>query len=336
MPRFFVSIFCILGLANGCDSSTENPALESQETFESQEQQIIAAQGGTLTLSDGASVTIPAGALPSDSKVVFSRLECPPIFRTSRFGTCPYEVRLESDLLKRAEVQLPSEVMDSDCILANTDLGWRCLIDSVNTGGHVNASFETSRQFTTNISAGEVPIGACTDAPFKNCGGDILGSWDLVSACGTRKQLGGSYSEGPARYPGCAEGEHYRAEQFAFHETMVFAEGGTEPGYDGSLTTNGGGSETTHDITTLACMATEGDDCSSPVCETYNGVCECLIDSGEFDTTSGRLWTQDEAGNYFVDDLTTPLEYCVSGDSLTIQFDHPDGKFQKVYSRKAL
>jgi hypothetical protein len=109
MPRFIVSVLCFLGLASGCDSEAENP------TFESQEQQMIAAQGGTITLSDGASVIIPPDALQTDSKVVFSRLECPPIFRTSRFGTCPYEVRLESDLLERAEVQLPSQARDSDC-----------------------------------------------------------------------------------------------------------------------------------------------------------------------------------------------------------------------------
>lgn len=296
--------------------------------------EIVAADGGTLELDDGARVVVPVGALAQDGEVTLERV-CPLIFTITGFGGCRYELRAGAEVVGRLEVSLPGGDADATCVLANTEDGWRCVGDSRSSDGGATATVTRTAALTTRSARPDDSLhdDTCTDFAFEPCGGDVLGEWSLVRACGTRKQVTGIYSTKPEPYESCGEDAFYRAYPYTVRGTLSFSDqiaeiGGTAFGYSRS----GGGSMYEHEVVTEECLRSIGESCHE-LCTSDSGVCECIIEEGGWDSAGGGSYEIRDGALYF-DDADTPTEYCVSGDELVIQYNHPDGPYHVIYGRK--
>jgi len=119
--------FIVLALSAGCGTSRIR---EEPEQPISVSAVIVAAEGGTLALPDGAEVVFPPGALSQDAEITFTRVACGRTLKAAEFASCAYEVTAGAGvtLADRYELTLPSRDPAAlpTCMFSMTGDGWRC------------------------------------------------------------------------------------------------------------------------------------------------------------------------------------------------------------------
>ncbi len=169
--RQLVSLLGVLGAA-AC--STDSDSSGALATGEQKVSTIVqAAIGATLALEDGTSVVIPAGALASDAEVSLSRETCEGVYAATRFQSCVYRVSApDAALVGRYTVSIPSRGETgarTDCAVALTDDGWRCLVDTETSDESAEASASAFTDFAIRTSSKDLADDRCTDVPFEPC-----------------------------------------------------------------------------------------------------------------------------------------------------------------------
>ena len=329
--------YLVVVLICGCTSSKAGDASPMVTSAS-----LKSGEGGALTLDDGASIEISPGALSVDAEVTFRRT-CPAVFEVRGFGGCLYEVSAESArLVKPASISVPGRGEPANCLLTQTRDGWRCLGDSAGDGdGAATASFARFAAFTTRGEiSGEVADDSCVDLPFTPCGGDIVGEWKLVRACGSREQVTNQHSTKPDRYESCGPGASYSAHPYSVSATFDFTTDPVQEELEGEPTglkgfayeRTGGGTIWEHELVTEECLSQVGETCNSSVCVSDGLVCECIIQDSTWNSAGGGSY-EIVNGELFLDGDTHASSYCVQGDSLVIQRPHPAGAYQMVYQR---
>jgi hypothetical protein len=295
---------------------------------------VDAADGATIALDDGASLTIPPGALAGDAEVGFERT-CLPVFAAMDYGGCRYRATGLPEVIGRISVALP-QTSDDACVLAQREHGWHCLADSEADGGFVRGSFSTATTFTTRsaVPSGVPADSGCADLAFEPCGGDVTGEWELVRACATYRQLGFSYSTGPDPYAACAEGEVHRNHPYEADRGLNFTtEPSGDPDSEGELRyqSTSGGRSWERTIVTETCLTAVGESCA---CASDGYVCDCLREGG---TSIGRGGSTYEVvdDELFMDGFDTVVPHCVSGDELILERTHHElGPYHLIFRRR--
>lgn len=311
----------LLGVLGAAACSTGSDSTGALATGEQNVSTIVqAAIGTTLALEDGTRVVIPAGALESDAEVSLSRETCEGIYAATRFQSCVYRVSApDAALVGRYTVSIPSRGeagARTDCAVALTDDGWRCLVDTETSGESSEASASAFTDFAIRASSNDLADDRCTDAPFEPCGGDLLGNWTLTGVCGSMQEvLGVTFSFDNPPYEACDPFDHYMDYPFSIEGSLEFQD-------DGVLRTLETFQISGHTLVTEECLAEVGEACGDD-CVLENGVCDCLSLSSAGQGGSSAEWTPGDSGTFFY--YEQAFEYCVNGDRLTVEFPGYDG-----------
>jgi hypothetical protein len=335
------ALLAVLGC--GADDASERAAPRLEQRV-----WMSAADGGELTLEDGASLRVPAGALMADGDVTFTREACGGVFAAHNFRSCLYQVAAASALSQPFSLQLPSSRAVSDdassCISRQNAPGWPCLADESRSAepgldGTSNErpvaratafSFFAARATVTVVDDRRV-----IDVPFERCGGAIEGRWEMVATTATANRFY-HYWRDPDPFAVCGPAERYEDRPFASTHTLEF----WPPGDDQSLGEEGFGSVSSseshdivhHSITTMACMRRAEERCDDG-CVRDGELCECVVPQGRGAGMWGSPWTLPEPGQVQFGSLSH--RYCVEGDRLTLEFDEEiDGPYVQVYERQ--
>ena len=224
-------VVALLGVLGAAACSTDNDS--SGATGEQEVRTMVeAAVGATLALEDGTRVVIPGGALESDAEVSLSRETCEGVYAASRFQSCVYRVSApDAALVGRYTVSIPSRgntEARTDCAVALTDDGWRCLVDTEASGESSEASASAFTDFAVRAASDDLADDRCTDVPFEPCGGDLLGDWTLTGACGSMQEvLGVTFSFDSPPYEACDPFDHYMDYPFSIEGSLEFRDDGT-------------------------------------------------------------------------------------------------------------
>lgn len=292
---------------------------------------LTAAEGGTLTLADGAELRIPAESLSRDAAVVFERTACEPVHFARDFGSCPYTFSTEATLEGRVEISLPSD-SNASCVMTETELGWRCLGDSQIEASMARASTSRVARFALRTPDERYRDQTCADMPLEHCGGDIIGTWKLIKSCGTLEQTTGIAFSGPSPYASCPDGEHQRSYPFSVNETLSFFDGPIDPDSPGDAYSREFGAEVwKHEVVTESCLASIGESCHQD-CRKVAGVCDCVWPKTSGGGSNSSSYTIDENGNLYFEGSPNPIRYCIHGDQLTMEFPSRDGHESKLGS----
>lgn len=340
MKRLFFSFsWVFFGLA-ACDTASD-ATLKEVPPPASAAAWVTAAEGGSVTLDDGARVDIPAGALTTDATMVLERVTCDGYLRHPDFAGCLYAVRAEgaATLAGRYTLTLPGggttqkEAGALPCLLGRDTEGWRCQGDSAFAAGGLTASASRFNSFVNRAPApsGVVPnLG--TDYPFVSCGGDPTGSWETVMAFGTIESLTGISSSGGEDFSDCGPFGFNRFHTLDFYERLT-----VNPRVDMEAQTihyNAFKSHVIYEFTYLTedCMARHGWTCSPP-CLMVSGICGCAIEQSMGEEGGGSdLYVQPDGSLSFGPE-EPPIEYCVIGDFMAMKYTSMLGTRLKVYRR---
>jgi hypothetical protein len=325
-------VVSLLGIVGAAACSMDSDSSGALVTGEQNVSTIVqAAVGATLALEDGTRVVIPAGVLESDAEVGLSRETCEGVYATTRFKSCVYRVSApDAALVGRYTVLLPSRGetgVPTDCAVALTDDGWRCLVDTETSDEAAEASASAFTDFAIRASSDDLADDRCTDVPFEPCGGDLLGNWTLMGTCGSMQEvLGVTFSFDSSPYEACDPFDHYMDYPFSIEGALEFHD-------DGVLRTLEAFQISGHTLVTEECLAEVGEECGDD-CILESGVCDCLSLSSAGQGGTSAEWTPGEPGTFRY--YEQAFEYCVNGDRLTVEFPGYGGATHfRVYERSA-
>jgi hypothetical protein len=331
---FGAAIAVLIGCspASGDDVDT---ALSDAEVSQS----IVGADGAMLELEEGAIAVVPPGAFDGEAEFTFSRSDCAGMTNLDGFGGCVYRIETDAELAVRVELRLPGHrSAEPTCVLSKTEQGWRCLGDSRVESGRAVATASMLSAFTTQTERTDIPMDddTCTDVAFEHCGGDLIGKWKLVRACGDVHQVTKISWEKPDPYASCPSNEVYRAYPFSVEERfeVIDVAGDSESG--GSLEVQnrfGSGTIWEHEIVSDSCLASVGRDCNPDVCQSSGGFCQCVIEDSSYNSAGGGSWQIEENGDVYIGD-DGPVRYCITGDQLVLEHPDPDGDYLKIFERQ--
>ena len=298
---------------------------------------VVAAEGGTLTLPDGARVTIPPGALSHDATVTFSRLTCGGVFRAQEFGSCAYSVTAADGvaLTGSYDLKLPtrSPGLTPDCLLSSVGDGQQCLAMAQAVPGSMTASASRFTSFVLHTRTPRTPaINLISGLDFTHCGGDLFGTWELVLFAGPLSTLTGITSpEWNPRFDVCGPDGHYDGRFTRLQETLEITPTTENRVEDADYYSSYYLESLRLTITTDACLDLVDMICS-PLCEHREGLCVCPMPYTAGGT--GTNWLYAVEGGYSFFEGGEPLQYCVLGDTL-IRRELQDGVDNFwVYRRK--
>ena len=362
--RIFLSLILLsmlFGLA-ACDDAggthlKEVPPPASQAAW------VTAAEGGSVTLDDGARVDVPAGALTTDATVILERVTCDGYLRHPDFAGCLYEVRAESGaqessaresgaresgatLTGRYTLTLPgpagevaaagAEAQAGGCVLGDGAEGWRCQGDSAATdGGRVTATASRFGAFLHRLPLleGSLSPTLVWDLPFSVCDGDLLGEWELVFVVAPKDALEVGSSSGGEDFSDCAPFEFLELWTVEYHERLSISSS-VYPGakYDYLR-------DRDFDVDRIryfmpACLELHDYPCQNG-CSMTDGVCRCFQNNSSGNGSQSNSLYEDAEGGLHFDSLVAPtLHTCVLGDTLAITYEDPSGPVLKVFRRK--
>jgi hypothetical protein len=334
--------FIFLSLCNliliGCNSSETTDSVNLPGS-DSVAKMVVADEGGTINLDDGTRLVIPVGALSEDATVILSRKTCSGYLLNDNFGSCLYGVESSAILSGRIAIELPGHRPDSEqvCLMAKTDNGWRCLGDS-SSNEETQKSQATSSNFTsfaiqTRSSQHQFMHNMGTDYPFIHCGGDIMGEWSLVFAVGTMEQLIGAFSTGPEKYTNCEPYEFNETKTLFMGENISFSTAPIESETYGSFNYQKQFNVYKHSVTTQSCLELYGNQCSSDVCVMESGICSCVINETSGETSGDSYLYLTDSGDISFSEQGDPLQYCVMGNMMAIEFYYSGTPYIMVYER---
>jgi hypothetical protein len=294
---------------NNNNNNNGSPSTASEE--------INAAEGGEVSLDDGAGLVIPAGALDDDTEITIESAEpASSLPDQDSLQGLTYELGPDGTTFsKPVELTLPLDATpgaDQEAVISwyNEDTeAWEDVTSTV-SNGEVTAEIEHFTLFVVRfvgVEEGEV------DCAFEACsGGDIVGTWEIQGACV-------DLPVNPLEET-CPEATIDLATNMS--GTVSFNDDGT---YDVAITLSSNFS-----FTLPASCVTEGVDCQADLgddettCESDGaGGCSC--------TQTGSEETQENSGTYEVsgstitttqDGETNTVEICVSGNTLKVM-DEP-------------
>jgi hypothetical protein len=313
-----------------------------------------AADGGEISLEDGASLRMPAGALAADGDVTFTREACGGVFASDHFRSCLYQVAAASALSQPFSLQLPPLREASDgppsCISRQSASGWPCLADESSSSDapgveatsddrHV-AKASAFSFFAARAAATVVVDGRVADVPFERCGGPLEGRWEMVATTATANRFY-HYWRDPDPFAVCGPAERYEDRPFSSTQTLQFSTSAVsvpedQPSLDeeafGSVSSSESHDIVHYSITTMSCMRRAGERCDDG-CVRDGDVCECVVPQGRGAAGWNSTWSLPEPGSIQLG--SSSHRYCVEGDRLTIEFDEEiDGPYVQVYERR--
>ena len=300
---------------------------------------IVAAEGGTLTLPDGARVVIPPGALSRDAEVTFSRITCRGIFRAREFVSCAYSVTAGDGvtIADRYNLTIPSRdpARTPACMFSLTDDGWRCQAAATTAPGLGATTASKFSTFALHVNLPSTRVtNMVTDLESVTCGGDPFGEWKLMHYSGSDCNFTASCRERNPAFDVCEPFDYYEGNVISGRETLIItpADGnGPEAawleehhyheGYELQLMTE-------------SCLAQAGYVCPvlTPWCTSVNGLCTCRLPiEGAWGGTQALFQVD---GGYSTMESGRPLPFCVTDDRL-LRFDtDPVDPAVWVYQRK--
>jgi hypothetical protein len=290
---------------------------------------ITAADGGSVaTDGDTAKIVIPAGALAEDTEISIETLAKADQPDAENLGSDAFDIGPDGTtfekpvtLTLKLDGSVPADMVAKLAVL-NGDK-WEVIAGSTVSGSEVSAEIDHLSTFVIIfVGAQAVVINPdCAEFEFEPCGGDLVGTWEILDMCASATVGDNPFADTPE----CAD--------IVFQVDMDFT-GTVEFNADGSYASEVVvGAATMHAEYTEACMqamwqAGGSETCDAipsssedTVCSYADSVCSCdqAMSSG-----SG---TQTETGTYSVsgNSLTmtpdsgdvTESEYCVSGDKAT-------------------
>jgi len=286
---------------------------------------VVADEGGTLTLPDGAQVVFPAGALAGDTEITFTRVACGRTLLAAEFASCAYEVTSADGvpLTGRYDLTIPGRDLTAvpTCVFSQTDEGWRCQAHAETTAGSATTS---ASRFSTFVLHSRVPETAAmalvTDLDFELCQGDLFGEWEFVFYAGPEAAF--TRRTSPVRNP-----EFDVCEPFAYYAGIVATKTETRtyapaaPGSDWAVELYYQEMIEGYDLNiwTDACLAAAGAECplETPWCAREHGLCVCRL---PFDMLGdGGTYLYEVEGGYSHTEGGPAAHLCVIGDLL---FDH--------------
>jgi hypothetical protein len=295
---------------------------------------VVTPEGGVLELDDGARLIVPGSSLTAETEITLTR-ECGGVYKSAAFESCVYGVEGSADTLAGGvTLVLPGVANANSRAMVQTDDGFRALakgsaLHEISSEG--NLSISRFGAYARMRSLENVDDARCSGLSFEPCGGDPVGDWELVCSTGTYKQLLGSSWSGPDPYATCLPNH-------VLHEHPYDVTGGMKVGLGecdenaaqgckGPLQISRGGTIWRRTLLTEECLATVGETCNSD-CTLADGVCDCLFERFKGGGASIDFWHQ-------VNETTASFgPYCVNGDTLIIENDHPEGTYTSLYRRK--
>jgi hypothetical protein len=288
---------------------------------------LSATAGGRLRLPDGAIVTIPARALSADATVKLVRETCEGVYRSHSFASCLYRVEIQGATpLGRFTIQLPqSRKSPAPCVTESNSDGFRCLADTHAKEQTFTATASKSGQFVVLASANTGTDGRGTDIPFDACGGNAVGNWTLIRGAGTAEQLAGYGSSGATNpFAACSEYDYQVDHPTRMSGSLTFSDDGTWEQKQSIEIKR-------HELITDDCLSAVGEPCAAE-CVHADGICDCLWKDFQGDGGGGGAWTQ-AAGGTLTFDASSPVPYCVSDNTLTIELPSASGPYLMIYGR---
>ncbi|PKN47359.1 MAG: hypothetical protein CVU59_03145 [Deltaproteobacteria bacterium HGW-Deltaproteobacteria-17] len=337
-PAMFRHMFVLVfAFWVGCDDSTVREVPEHPVSVSAF---VVAAEGGTLVLPDGARVVFPPGALSQDAEVTFIRVACGRTLQAAEFASCAYEVSAAdgTSLADRYELTLPGRdpAAVSTCVFSMTGDGWRCQAEARTNSGSATTS---ASRFSTFVLHQQVPqtdsMNLMADLEFGLCGGDIFGEWEFVFYVGPQEAFTSITLTKDPGFERCEPFSYYEGVITHKTETLTFSPSSGQPwvgdGHRQEYTTG-----YILQIMTDACLATAGYECSvqTPWCENVNGLCACRApyEEGGY----GDIFLYEVEDGYSMSEFSTRSDLCVIGDWLFyhIPWVGSDSDAVWVYRRK--
>lgn len=300
---------------------------------------VAAASGAEIVLEDGATLSVPAGALAVDADVTLSRETCGGVFASSHFRSCLYQVKGTPALTRPFSLQIPRIADDEggeSCVSRQGAEGWPCLADETSSADSPIAQANVFSFFAARAQPTIVVDGRVADMPFERCGGAIEGRWSLVATTATANRFY-HYWRDPDPFAACSASERYEDRPFSSTHTLEFQPPAEPqaPGEEGlgRVTSSEGRSVYLHTITTMSCLRRVGERCEEG-CVRDGDLCECISPQ----SVRGAIWfssTWSQPSPGMLQFGSEPQRYCVEGDRLTIEFmEEIDGPYVQVYQRQ--
>ncbi|MEZ4256782.1 MAG: hypothetical protein R3A78_13920 [Polyangiales bacterium] len=309
MTKNYICFGLLLALAGsvaGCDDAkrTDNDGgTNTEDGGALTTSKLISAKDGGEISFEGATLTIPAGALAEDTKITLDVMDpdglpgaANVVGNAYDFGPDglaflkPVTLELEADSLPGGDVTL--------AFLDGTD--WTALDNPQVAGNKVTAETSHFTTFAIVVVDGGQTSGQCDDS-FTACGGDIVGEWMITGGC-SNAAAEDIFGENP--FDGC---EGYSAEVgFNFEGSVTFESGGAftndlDFSLDISITlpkSCTGGS-------CLENYSANGDNCTSTTSMPIEGHSGTWEANGNSLTITGESDPED-------------YEYCVTGNKLVV------------------
>ena len=292
---------------------------------------MTAAEGGELSLDDGALLKVPPHALAEDGEVTLTRQACGGVFASEEFTSCLFEVGSTTPLAQPFEIGLPRRNDDdavTSCTAREAEFGWPCLAEP-GTGSLVPlAKARAFSRFAARATIVPADDSRVIDAPFEPCGGMLDGRWDLISTTGSAAQLDRVVviSRAPDPRTACRVGGHFEDQPFTVSGGVTFSPAGQDSHVElGVVQVSEGIQIRRHTLTTLNCLQSVGKSCSNADfgnaregrCESHDGLCECDVASYGSAGGYSLSWSYADPGVVNLDG--EPSRYCVNGDELRLE-----------------
>ena len=331
--------FVVLVLLVACEDSLVR---ETPEHPVSVSAVVVATEGGTLSLPDGARVTIPPGALTRDAELTFTRVACGRTLLAAEFASCAYEVTSADggSLVGRYDLTIPGRdpAAAPSCVFSMTEDGWRCQAEGETATGSGTTSASRFSTFVLHSQLPQTaPMNLMADLDFELCGGDLFGEWEFVLYVGPEAALNGRLS--PVRNP-----EFDVCEPFAYYagliaqktETLTITPAAPEAAWDVEYFYQGHLEGYELHAWTDACLTAAGAECplQTPWCMREQSLCVCRLPYEQ--VGDGGTYLYEVEGGYSFTEGGPPAHLCVIGDFL---FRHmlwagPGSDAVWVYQRK--
>ncbi len=339
MRRNILSVLFIMSffmLIHGClGGDDENAGGHEGETASAD---ITALEGGTLSTPSGAaSIDIPAGALAEDTTITITSLGVDDQPDAENLGSDVYEFGPDgTEFLAPVTISL---VLDVDvpekmqAVLAVLDgEEWTTVegsaLDGNTVAGQVTHFSKYSIHFVGDDTVLESEDEVCKDLNFTACGGDVVGSWKILSMCTSRTIAG----ENPfADKPACADdifefnvdwiGEITFNEDGTYENTMGMSYWTHLELTDECLGEIVNGATTDY---TMVCQKMFSDeDNEESLCTYESGLCKCDTKPETRNIDDSQNGTYTIEGNNMIlddgDDEVETLPFCVDGDRIVVE-----------------
>ncbi len=351
MKKSILVIFIFIAfLLAGCSDDKKAAASEDLGTFtqENASQTVTASEGGTVETAS-ASVVIPAGALSADTTITISNEDVKGQPDEAKLLSFVFDFGPEGTTFTTPvtiALKLSADIPDGKKVsIAYLNSGaWEKIGTDVNNlkkGDKVSAEVSHFSRYVIKIvdDAEVVETEDCKDFEFTKCGGDVVGKWYVKSVCGMDSFGSNSSDSTPEE---CKNGgQEYSFDINWDNSWIEFHSDGTfntdmEPEMsnvtitftDACLVAMASGQMAAADVCSNINNPERGTSCS------YSSKCVCEYtetevndddtgDTGTYTTSDGILTTTDDTPDEG-ENPTKQLEYCVSGNKVSVKFVETD------------